>query len=69
MQISHYTKQRIIKRIIDVIMVLFLLLTLFPIGWMIYSSFKENTDILIGKVSMSRAKNICRAIEVDESNI
>ena len=50
-------------------MVGFLILTLFPIGWMVYSSLKENTDILIGKVSLSQAKNIVRSIDYDEDHI
>jgi len=46
-----------------------LLLTLFPIAWMIYSSFKENTDILVGKVSLSRAKNTSMAIGADHEYV
>ncbi|MFC1767730.1 ABC transporter permease subunit [Candidatus Margulisiibacteriota bacterium] len=56
-QLSHYTKQRVIKRIVDVIMIAFLIVTLFPIGWMVYSSFKDNTDILSGRILLSRADN------------
>lgn len=64
-QISYYMKQRIIKRIIDVFMVAFLLLSLFPIFWMVYSSFKDNTDILTGKIFLSRAGNDVIAIDGD----
>ena len=62
-QISYYTKQRIIKRIIDVFMVVFLIITLFPIFWMVYSSFKDNTDILTGKMWPSRAASNVIAID------
>jgi multiple sugar transport system permease protein len=67
-QISYYTKQRIIKRIIDVVMVVFLLITLFPIFWMVYSSFKDNTDILTGKIFLSKASNDVIAIDKDSKN-
>jgi multiple sugar transport system permease protein len=56
-QLSYYAKQRLVKRIIDVIMVVFLIITLFPIFWMVYCSFKDNTDILTGKILPSRAPN------------
>jgi len=61
-QLSYYAKQRIIKRLIDVVMVVFLLITLFPIFWMVYCSFKDNTDILTGKIMMSRASNDVLAV-------
>jgi len=64
-QISYYLKQRIIKRIIDVFMVAFLIITLFPIFWMVYSSFKDNTDILTGKIFLSRAGNDVIAMDKD----
>ncbi len=67
-QISYYMKQRIIKRIIDVFMVAFLLITLFPIFWMVYSSFKDNTDILTGKIFLSKAGNDVIAIDRDSRN-
>ena len=64
-QISYYMKQRIIKRIIDVFMVAFLIITLFPIFWMVYCSFKDNTDILTGKIFLSRAGNDVIAMDKD----
>ncbi|MFH1709538.1 MAG: ABC transporter permease subunit [bacterium] len=67
-QISYYAKQRIIKRIIDVFMVIFLLITLFPIFWMVYSSFKDNTDILTGKIFLSKAGNNVIAIDKSPEN-
>ena len=63
-RISHYRRQRIKHYIIHVFMLAFLVLTLFPIVWMVYSSFKENTDILAGKVPISRAKNDVIAFKV-----
>ena len=65
LQISYYMKQRIIKRIIDVFMVAFLIITLFPIFWMVYCSFKDNTDILTGKMWPSRAASNVISIDCD----
>jgi len=67
-QISYYMKQRIIKRLIDVFMVVFLLITLFPIFWMVYCSFKDNTDILTGKIFLSRAGSDVIAIDKNVNN-
>ncbi len=67
-QLSYYAKQRIIKRIIDVFMVAFLIVTLFPIFWMVFSSFKDNTDILTGKIFLSKAGNDVIAMEKDGNN-
>jgi multiple sugar transport system permease protein len=61
-------KQRIIKRIIDVFMVGFLIITIFPIFWMVYCSFKDNTDILTGKMWPSRAASNITAIDSDGKN-
>jgi multiple sugar transport system permease protein len=36
-------------------MLFFLFLTLLPIGWMVYSSLKDSTDIAIGKVGLRTA--------------
>lgn len=55
MQIPYYVKQRITKRMIDAFMVVFLIFTLFPIFWMVFSSFKSNTEILLGKIPFGRA--------------
>lgn len=54
---------------IDVVMVVFLLITLFPIFWMVYCSFKDNTDILTGKIWPSRAPNDIVAIEREGSDV
>ncbi|MCX5750365.1 MAG: ABC transporter permease subunit [Candidatus Saganbacteria bacterium] len=69
MQISYYLKQKIIHQITNVIMILFLIITLFPIVWMAYSSIKENTDILSGKVALSKAENRTKFIQLDGPNI
>ncbi len=63
-QLSYYVKQRIVKRLIDVAMVAFLLITLFPIFWMVYCSFKDNTDILTGRIFLSKAANHVIAIDL-----
>ncbi len=57
MNLSYYAKKRIINTIISIVMLLFLALTLLPIGWMVYSSLKDSTDIAIGKVGLRRAGN------------
>ncbi len=56
-QIPYYMQQRLTKRLIDVVMILFLIITLFPIFWMVFSSFKSNTEILLGKIPFGRAGN------------
>lgn len=55
MNIPYYVKKRITDIIISIFMLAFLALTLLPIGWMVYSSLKDSTDIAIGKVGMRRA--------------
>ncbi len=55
MPLPYYKKKRIIDIIISVFMILFLGLTLLPIGWMVYSSLKDSTDIAIGKIGLRRA--------------
>ena len=69
MQIPYYLKQRITHHVLNVVTLILLVLTLLPIGWMLYASLKENTDILVGKVSLSRAKTIAREISVDNKYI
>ncbi len=55
MNIPYYLRKRITDIIINIFMLAFLALTLLPIGWMVYSSLKDSTDIAIGKVGMRRA--------------
>ncbi len=45
------------KRAIDVVMIVVLIITLFPIFWMVFCSFKSNTEILLGKIPFGRASN------------
>ena len=69
MRIPYYIKQRIVKRAIDVVMVVFLVVTLFPIGWMVFSSFKNNTEILLGKIPFGRASNDVISIAFSGSDL
>lgn len=68
MKLTYYARNRITHYFIHVFMIFLLLLTLFPIGWMVYSSMKENTDILAGRVALSRAKNGIVAIGFDDQH-
>lgn len=63
MKFSYYAKQRVSKRVTDVIMIILLIITLFPIFWMVFSSFKSNTEILLGKIPFGRASNDVLLIE------
>lgn len=55
---GHWSK--IVNRVvIDIIMYGWLIITLFPIGWMVYSSFKGNSEILIGQIPIGRSSNDC----------
>ncbi|OGC11746.1 ABC transporter permease [candidate division WOR-1 bacterium RIFOXYA12_FULL_52_29] len=50
----YYLKKRITDIIINIVMLMFLGLTLLPIGWMVFSSLKSSTDIAIGRVGLSQ---------------
>ena len=65
----YYLKKRLINLGISVIMVGWLLITLFPIGWMMFCSVKENLDILVGKIPLSNARNNTYEIFADNSNL
>lgn len=67
--IPYYVRKRIIDYIIHFVMIALLIVTLFPIGWMIYTSLKENTDILVGKIPMSHAHNNTIDIHVDKDKL
>lgn len=69
MKISYYMQKRIRDYIIHFIMLAILVMTLFPIVWMVYASLKENTDILVGKIPLSHAHNNCRQLVVDEKYV
>lgn len=57
MLIGYRLRQKITNRLIDGVMVLFLIATLFPIFWMVYCSFKGNNEILTGRVAPIKADN------------
>ncbi len=57
MKLPYYMQQRLTKRAIDLVMVIMLIVTLFPIFWMVFSSFKSNTEILLGKIPFGKAPN------------
>ncbi|HTY13711.1 MAG TPA: hypothetical protein VMD02_05945, partial [Candidatus Omnitrophota bacterium] len=65
----YYLKKKVIKWAIHFVMIIFLLVTLFPIGWMMFCSVKENLDILIGKIPLSRAHNNIYEIFSDKDNL
>lgn len=69
MNISYYTKKRITDLVINIIMLAFLALTLLPIGWMVYSSLKDSTDIAIGKVGLRRAGRDVLMIVPERENL
>lgn len=64
MRLTYYMQQRLVKRAIDVVMVLLLIVTLFPIFWMVFSSFKTNTEILLGQIPFGRAGNDVISLDV-----
>lgn len=64
--ISYYARKRIKDYLIHFIMLSILAFTLFPIGWMIFTSLKENTDVLIGKIPFSHAHNNTINLKVDK---
>ncbi len=53
----YYLKKKIIDWVISIVMIFMLVINLFPIGWMMYCSVKDNLDILIGKIPLSHAHN------------
>ena len=69
MNLSYYARKRIKDYLIHIVMLIILLFTLFPIVWMVYTSLKENTDILVGKIPLSHAHNNVAEIAPDDSSI
>ena len=57
-------RRQIGKRVVDLLMLGLLGGTLFPIGWMIFCSLKNNNEILQGKVGLGRWENDLRAIHL-----
>jgi multiple sugar transport system permease protein len=62
----YYVKKRVVDIVISIIMLMFLALTLLPIGWMVFSSLKSSTDIAIGRVGLSH--NLEGKVELRWSN-
>jgi len=56
-------QQRLVKRAIDAVMIVLLIITLFPIFWMVFSSFKSNTEILLGNIPFGKAGNDVLSID------
>ena len=66
---SYYMRNRIVHYLIHVVMISFLIVSLFPIGWMLFNSFKDNTQILSGKIMLNRAANDCLKLEVNGKHL
>jgi len=62
----YYLRKRVIDWIIHAVMIATLIVTLFPICWMMYCSVKDNLDILIGKIPLSNAHNNTYEIYADQ---
>lgn len=62
--INYYQKEKFLKNFFLTLMFLILIINSFPIFWMIFSSFKNNNDILSGKVGFSRARNDVIGMEI-----
>ncbi|MEI7942090.1 MAG: carbohydrate ABC transporter permease [Candidatus Riflemargulisbacteria bacterium] len=63
-KINYYQKEKLLRNFFLVLMFAFLIINSFPIFWMMFSSFKNNNDILSGKVGFSRAKNDVIGMEI-----
>ncbi|MFA5113471.1 MAG: carbohydrate ABC transporter permease [Candidatus Margulisiibacteriota bacterium] len=66
MALPYYAKKRLTDIGISIIMLMFLALTLLPVGWMVFSSLKSSSDIAIGRVGLSR--NVQGQVEVHWDN-
>ena len=66
---SYYIKKRLTDFTVSTIMLIILALSLFPIGWMIFNSFKDNTEILSGRIGLNRASTDIIFLEVDDNAI
>lgn len=62
--INYYQKEKILRNFFLGLMFVFLILNSFPIFWMMFSSFKNNNDILSGKVGFSRARTDVIGMEI-----
>lgn len=55
LKMPYHIRKKVLNRFYSVIMYSFLVITLFPIVWMIYTSFMSNNDIIQGKIVYQRA--------------
>src|SRR3989339_300816 len=53
-KVPYYLRKRLTDLSINIVMLVFLFVTLMPIGWMLFSSVKNSTDIAIGRIGLSR---------------
>ncbi len=61
---TPYTiRNRVKNRLVNVAMYFILFLTLFPIGWMLFSSVKGNDEIMEGKIAVAKAKRDVQFLE------
>lgn len=51
----YHIRKKVLDRVYSVLMYVFLFCALFPIFWMIYTSFMSNNEIIQGKISYQRA--------------
>jgi len=68
-KMSYYMKQRLLHYLVHVIMLAFLVVSLFPIGWMFFNSLKDNNEILSGRIPLNRASNDCAVLSVDGGSL
>ncbi len=69
MLIPYYVRKRLTDIVISIFMLAFLALTLLPIGWMIFSSLKDSTDIAIGRVGLRRASSNVIQLELQPNQL
>lgn len=65
MMFNYYQKSLLSKYLTILLMLFLLVANLFPIFWMIFCSFKNNTDILSGNIGFSRTLTDVKAIVAD----
>ncbi len=66
----YHIRKLVLNRVYNVLMYILLLGTLFPIFWMIWTSFMSNGDIIEGKTMLQRAKyGVLLNKVIDKNNI
>ena len=69
-KLPYHKKQIIFHHFVNVIMSIILVITLFPIFWMIYNSFMSNQDISLGRIIISSAPHhTILSKQIDDSNL